>query len=129
MSDDHKAKLAQGRTESRVVSRYLEALEAGKGRRGRKRTPESINIQLTKLEKEIESASPIRRLELTQKRFDLALEKDRLEARFDIAQIERDFIKIAKTYAHRNGISYSAFRELGVPADVLKRSGISRAEG
>ena len=126
MSDDHKAKLAQGRSESRIVSRYLDAIAAGKGRRGRKRTPESISIQIARIDREIVAAAPIRRLELTQKRFDLATERERLTTRVDLGSLEKDFVKVAKTYAKRNGIGYSAFRELGVSADVLKRSGIAR---
>lgn len=126
MSDDHKAKLAQGRSESRIVSRYLDAIAAGKGRRGRKRTPESISIQIARIDREIVTAAPIRRLELTQKRFDLATERERLTTRVDLTSLEKDFIKVAKTYAKRNGIGYSAFRELGVSAEVLKRSGIAR---
>jgi uncharacterized Ntn-hydrolase superfamily protein len=127
MSADHKAKLAQGRNESRIVAKYLEALAAGKGKRGRKRTPESISIQIARIDKEIVNAAPIRRLELTQKRYDLVAEHERLTSRIDLTSVEKDFIKIAKSYASRNGISYSAFRELGVSADVLKRCGISRA--
>ena len=46
MSDDHKAALAAGRNEGRAVRRYLEALEAHKPKRGRKRTPESIEKRL-----------------------------------------------------------------------------------
>ena len=127
MSADHKAKLAQGRNESRIVAKYLEALAAGKGKRGRKRTPESISIQIARIDKEIVNAAPIRRLELTQKRYDLVGEHERLTSRIDLTSVEKDFVKIAKSYAGRNGISYSAFRELGVSADVLKRCGISRA--
>jgi uncharacterized Ntn-hydrolase superfamily protein len=127
MSADHKAKLAQGRNESRVVAKYLEALAAGKGKRGRKRTPESISIQIARIDKEIVSAAPIRKLELTQKRYDLVGEHERLTSRIDLTSVEKDFVKIAKSYASRNGISYSAFRELGVSAEVLKRCGISRA--
>ena len=127
MTDDHKAKLAQGRNESRVVSRYLEALAAGKGKRGRKRTPESVNMQIARVDKELVVAPPIRRLELTQKRFDLISERERLTSRVDLAGLEKDFVRVVKSYAKRNGISYSAFRELGVSADVLKRSGITRA--
>jgi uncharacterized Ntn-hydrolase superfamily protein len=127
MSADHKAKLAQGRNESRIVARYLEALAAGKGKRGRKRTPESISIQIARIGKEIVGAAPIRKLELTQKRYDLVGEHERLTSRIDLTSVEKDFVKIAKSYASRNGISYSAFRELGVSADVLKRCGISRA--
>ncbi len=127
MTADHKAKLAQGRNESRVVSRYLDALAAGKGKRGRKRTPESINMQITRLDKELAEASPIRRLELVQRRFDLVAERDRLASRVDIEGLEKAFVKIAKSYAQRNAIGYAAFRELGVSADVLKRANISRA--
>jgi uncharacterized Ntn-hydrolase superfamily protein len=129
MTADHKAKLAQGRNESRVVSKYLEALAAGKGKRGRKRTPESISIQIARIDKEIGAASPIHKLELTQKRYDLVAERERLLSRIDLSGLERDFVKVAKSYASRNGIGYGAFRELGVAADVLKRAGVSRARG
>ena len=127
MSADHKQKLAQGRNESRVVSRYLDAVVAGKGKRGRKRTPESISLQITRIDKEISAATAIRKLELTQRRADLVLEKERLLARVDLTSVEKDFIKVAKSYAARNGISYASFRSLGVPAEVLKKVGISRA--
>ncbi len=39
MSAEHKAALAEGRNLSRSISRYLDALEAHKPKRGRKRTP------------------------------------------------------------------------------------------
>ena len=127
MSADHKAKLAQGRNESRVISRYLDAVAAGKGKRGRKRTPESISMQIARIDKALATASPIQRLELTQKRFDLDAERVRLTTRVDMSGLEKEFVKVAKSYAQRNGISYGAFRESGVPADVLKRAGITRA--
>jgi uncharacterized Ntn-hydrolase superfamily protein len=127
MSDDHKAKLAQGRNESRVVSRYLDAISAGKGKRGRKRTPESIAMQIAKIDAEITTASAIRQLELTQKRYDLLEEAERLSTRIDLTDVEKQFIEVAQSYAVRNGISYGAFRSLGVSADVLKKAGISRA--
>jgi uncharacterized Ntn-hydrolase superfamily protein len=127
MSADHKAKLAQGRNESRIVSKYLDALAAGKGKRGRKRTPESISIQITRIDKALAAASPIQKLELTQKRYDLVAEHERLTSRVDLTSVEKDFIKVAKSFANRNGISYNAFRELGVSAEVLKRCGIGRA--
>ena len=128
MTDEHKEKLAIGRNESRIVNKYLEAIVAGKGKRGRKRTPESISMQITRIDKEIVNAAPVLRLELTQRRFDLVEEKERLSARVDLTSVEKDFIKIAKSYAKRNGISYAAFRELGVGAYVLTAAGISRTE-
>jgi uncharacterized Ntn-hydrolase superfamily protein len=127
MSADHKAKLAQGRNESRIVSKYLDALAAGKGKRGRKRTPESISIQIARIDKAMAVGSPIQKLELTQKRYDLVAEHGRLTSRVDLTSVEKDFVKVAKSFASRNAISYNAFRELGVSADVLKRCGISRA--
>jgi uncharacterized Ntn-hydrolase superfamily protein len=129
MSADHKAKLAQGRTESRIMNRYLEALAAGKGKRGRKRTPETIALQISRIDKKMSTASAVQRLELTQQRLDLTAEKDRLSVRVDVTSVEKDFIKIAKSYAARNGISYSAFRAMGVSADVLKRAGVARTRG
>ena len=126
MSADHKAKLAQGRNESRVVSRYLEAIAAGKGKRGRKRTPESISMQITKIDREMDASPAIRRLELTQRRANLESERDRLNTRVDFSGVEKEFVKVAKSYAKRTGISYSSFRRVGVSADVLKRAGVSR---
>lgn len=129
MSDDHKAKLAQGRTESRAVSRYLEAVVAGKGKRGRKRTPQSIASQIHRIDQEIVDAAPIKKLELIQKKSDLLAEKERLTARVDIATLEKNFVKVARSYANRNGITYSSFRTMGVSAEILKKAGIPRTRG
>ena len=35
-------------------------------------------------------------------------------------------MKTGGAYAERKGISYAAWRELGVPADVLKKANITR---
>ena len=45
----------------------------------------------------------------------------------DISGLEKSFVAAAKGYSERKGISYTAWRELGVPPEVLKRAGISRA--
>ena len=58
MSDAHKAALAKGRSEGRVVRDYLEGLRATKPKRGRKRTPDTISARLLKLEAELAAASP-----------------------------------------------------------------------
>ena len=47
MSAAHKEALAEGREQSRVVRDYLDALEAHKPKRGRKRTTESVKKNLT----------------------------------------------------------------------------------
>ena len=43
-----------------------------------------------------------------------------------LQQLEAAFVKAAAAYAKRKSISYAAWREVGVPADVLKRAGITR---
>lgn len=126
MSDDHKAALAEGRSQSRAVRTYLEALDAHKPKRGRKRTPESIAKRLQKIEDEIPAADPMRRVTLVQERIDLTNELETVEHKVDLAELESGFIAAAQGYSERKGISYAAWREIGVPASVLKAAGIGR---
>jgi hypothetical protein len=126
MSDEHKAALAEGRAQGRAVRRYLEALEAHKPRRGRKRTPESIQKRIERIDVELADADPMKRLELTQERLDLQRELESDTANVDLEELEAEFVKAAKPYAERKGISYEAFRTVGVPASALKAAGIGR---
>ena len=57
---------------------------------------------------------------------DLQKELEAMDTKVDLSALESDFVKTASKYAARQGISYAAWRELGVPADVLKKAGISR---
>ena len=127
MTSAHKKALAEGRELGRSVRHYLEALDQNRPRRGRKRTTESIKRRLDSIAKQLADAPPIQRLQLVQERMDLKAELDQLGAKVDLSALERDFAKVAGEYSERKGISYAAWRELGVPADVLKRAGISRA--
>jgi hypothetical protein len=126
MSNEHKAALAEGRDQGRAVRRYLEALEANKPRRGRKRTPDSMKKQLASIEDELATADALRRLHLVQARMDLQAALEASESSVDLAQLEKEFTKAAAPYSARKGISYSAWRELGVPAAVLDKAGIAR---
>ena len=126
MSKEHKAALAEGRDQGRAVRRYLEALEAHKPRRGRKRTPDSIKKRLTTVETEYASADPLKRLHLAQERLDLKSALAASESKVDLERLEKDFVKAAAPYSQRKGITYTAWRELGVPAPVLERAGITR---
>jgi hypothetical protein len=45
----------------------------------------------------------------------------------DIEELEDAFVGIAASYSVRQGISYQSWREVGVPASVLARAGISRS--
>lgn len=126
MSDEHKAALAEGRNQGRAVRNYLEALEAHKPKRGRKRTPESMKKQLDRIESEIAGADPLKRLQLIQQRIDLEHELATTGTTVDLTALEAGFVEAARPYGERKGISYDAWRELGVPATTLRSAGISR---
>ena len=126
MTDDHKKAITDGREQARVVSAYLDALEGNKPKRGRKRTPESIDRQLALLDERLAKANAISRLSIIQQRIDLLEAREALQGHVDLSAYEDDFVDVAAGYGQRKGISYAAWRELGVPASVLKRAGITR---
>lgn len=127
MSADHKAALALGREEGRAVRRYLEALDAHRPKRGRKRTIESVQKRLADIEQKVAGADALSRLQLVQERLNLQKELDAKSTTVDLGSLEAEFVKAAKGYSERKGISYAAWREAGVDAAVLKKAGISRA--
>jgi len=130
MSAEHKAALAEGRAQGRAVRAYLDGLEAVKPKRGRRRTPDSITKRLDRIEAELEQADALKRLQLVQERLDLQAELAASSTNgVDLAALEAAFVDAAKGYSQRKGISYAAWRELGVPAATLKAAGISRARG
>ena len=128
MSDAHKAALAEGRNQARAVSRYLDALEAHRPKRGRKRTAESVKKRLGTVESELAHASGVTRLSLLQERRDLEVELAGMQGENgdDVAALERDFVKVAKSYSAKKGISYGAWRRFGVAPEVLKKAGVTR---
>ena len=126
VSEAHKKALAMGRDESMLVRRYLEAIEAPK-RRGRQRTVEGMRRRLKAIERELEGASAIKRLQLIQEQTDLQAELDEKANRpVDLDALRKDFIKVARTYGERKGISYTTWRAVGVDAGTLKAAGIKR---
>jgi len=127
MTDEHKAALAAGREQGRAVRNYLEALEAHKPRRGRRRTPESMKKRLRTIEEKLATADALTRVQLVQERMDIDNELNAKQVTTDMGALEDAFVKAAKEYGERKGISYAAWREVGVDAAVLKRAGISRA--
>jgi hypothetical protein len=129
MSQAHKEALAIGREEGRAVRRYLEALEAHRPKRGRKRSQETIQKQLMQIDEKLETADALTRVLLVQERMDLKTEAAVKGAQVDLVALEEDFIKAALNYSERKGISYAAWREAGVDAGVLKAAGLRRGNG
>jgi hypothetical protein len=121
MSDEHKQAIADARRQNQAVRDYLNALTTAKpaGRRP-STSPEQLQEQIDA------EGDPVKRLELIQRRLDL---EDRLAGEQDLPDLETleaAFAAVAADYASRKGITYTAFRELGVPASALKQAGIPR---
>jgi hypothetical protein len=121
MSDEHKQAIAEARRQNQAVRDYLNALTTAKPAGRRPTTsPEQLQEQIDA------EGDPVKRLELIQRRLDL---EDRLAGEQDLPDLETleaEFVAVAADYASRKGITYTAFRELGVPASALKQAGIPR---
>jgi hypothetical protein len=129
MSDEHKAALAEGREQGRVVRRYLEALESHRPRRGRRRTPESITKRLAAIDEQLAGADPLSKLHLSQERMDLEQELATAGGDDgDLEELEAAFIEVAAAYGERKGLTYEAWRSIGVPPRALKAAGIGRGQ-
>ena len=129
MSDSHKAALAEGREQGRAVRRYLEALEAHRPKRGRKRTPESVQKRLASIDERLAEADALTRLHLVQERMNLENELSSTDNAVDIQGLEDEFVAAAAPYGERKGITYNAWRQAGVDPAVLRRAGIRRGGG
>lgn len=128
MSDEHKAQLAMGREQSRVVRRYLDALRQNAPKRGRKRSVETVEEQLERVKARLQAESePLRKLHLMAERERLERDISKLGEKISLTVLEQEFVKVAASYSQRKGISYQAWRALGVSAPVLREAGVSRA--
>jgi len=110
------------------VRRYLAALETER-KGGKRRLSESIGNRILKIDELLVTADPLTRLHLTQERIDLHGEQIRYAngASDDVSSLEKQFIKVARSYADRLGIGYAAWRQVGVDPEVLERAGITRS--
>jgi hypothetical protein len=124
LSEAHKAALAAGRVEGRTVRRYLDTLAAPRPKR--RRSPEAVQARLHEIESTLLQVDVIRRLELAQEQLDLEAELASANADDGFADLEAEFVKVAKAYGERKGLAYEAWRRVGVEASVLSRAGIKR---
>ena len=117
------------KAEVAAIREYLKALEQNAPRRGRKRTPDGIRRQLASVTAEMEGATVTRQLDMVQQRIDLETELEALEqaGSIDLSALEANFVDHAAAYGGRRGITYAAWREVGVSAATLKAAGIRRS--
>ena len=128
MTAEHKAALAKGREQANAVRAYLEALEANRPKRGRKRTPESIAKRIAAIDSQYETAGSLTALQLLQERKNLEAELTTLNSKAgpDLDKLRKGFVKHARGYGAAKGIEYATWREIGISADVLRDAGITR---
>jgi hypothetical protein len=126
---DGGSQFVTGFKHASAVRAYLDALESNRPKRGRKRTPESIQKRLAVIDEQYELASSLGALQLLQERKNLEDELAALtaDAGIDLARLRKAFVRNAKAYGAAKGIAYGTWREIGVPADVLRDAGISRS--
>ena len=130
MSSAHKAALAEGRQVSAIVDRYLSALHVPK-QRGRKVSVASLQQRLADAEAKLKHASGVARLTAAQDIRDIKARLSSIASSGaqDIKSLEAAFVRVAKKFGEKRGIGYGAWRDAGVPAQVLKRAGVRRTRG
>jgi hypothetical protein len=58
-----------------------------------------------------------------------ALHDGGADAKADFADLEQHFAVVARSFSLRNGISYDAWRDVGVPSALLARAGVGEDRG
>lgn len=123
MSASTRERIAESRRQNSAVRRYLQHVRAGK--RGRGAEPETLRKRIERTRAAIEACDDLlQELELRQQIIDL---EKRLAATEDAPgsfDLEEAFVKEAGNYSARTGVGWKAFRQMGVPAAVLRRAGI-----
>ena len=123
MSQEHKDALAQGRIEARSIKAYLRALDSR--RPGRPVTKESLDKRLERVNAKLgDENDPLKRIELLQSKLDLESALANVGDGANLDDLAANFVAYAKSYSDRKGISYTAWRQFGVPADVLRKAGV-----
>lgn len=85
--------------------------------------------RIEEIDSHLATAEPAIKIALIQERMDLY---SRLKAATDtvaLRDLEREFVAAAGAYSARKGITYAAWREVGVEARVLERAGIAPTAG
>ncbi|MEX2323709.1 MAG: hypothetical protein WEA29_08085 [Acidimicrobiia bacterium] len=108
-----------------AIKKYLGAL--GRRRPGRPVTPESLKKRVADLSGRLSSEqNALRAVELRQQIIDAERALAEADTAASVDELEKGFVEYAASYSVRKGISYAAWRQSGVPAQVLKRAGVRR---
>jgi hypothetical protein len=130
MTAAHKKALADGRSMSLTVDRYLAVVNTPK-RRGRKVSKATLEQRLARARERAKSATGVDKVLAAQEIRDLEAKLAQLDTASgaDLKSLEAAFVKIAKKFGENRGIGYAAWRDAGVSAQVLRRAGVARTRG
>lgn len=120
----HKQAMSDGRRQSRIVNQYLSLIVDDKPKRGRQRTPETIQARITKIQERLPQSTPVIAVQLTSELSRLQSELATFEKKPDLSALEADFVSVAKEYSERKHITRSAWKIFGVSNEVLEKAGI-----
>lgn len=127
LTKEHKEAMQRGREQARIVREYLDAIHWSAARPGLPSDPEAVESAIEDYRERIAQTDDyVDRLELVQKRVDLEDYLDELRSKPDVEAAEKAFIGVAQEYSERKGVDYRAWRELDVPASVLREAGVPR---
>lgn len=112
------------RKENKIVEAYLVEIERKAGQ-PKGKTPEQLKADVASLTARVKDAEGIDKLELLQQRENLYAEMKMAEEGA-LDSMEAAFIEVAAAYSERKGISYSTWREFGVPKGILEQASIKR---
>ena len=97
---------------------------AQRGSAGRRtRSAEDLHRRLAEIHHELDTAPPLRELKLVQERHEIRRLLE-LAEHAERPSPEDAFVAVAAAYSRRHHIEYAAWREVGVPAAVLRRAGL-----
>ncbi|MGH8945707.1 MAG: hypothetical protein ACRDVL_06130 [Acidimicrobiia bacterium] len=123
MSKEHKEALARGRKEARAVKAYLKAIDERTS--GRQPSKGTLQNRLDKVNQKIEATQdPLKTVDLLQSKLDIEKTLSRVGDQDDFEETQKAFVENVRPYSERKGITYTAWREFGVPAKVLRAAGL-----
>ena len=129
-SDEHKAALAEGREQGSgwhgaTWRRWSRIVRSGAESGRRRASPSAWRPSTSSLP----AADPLNRLHLVQERLDLERElASSGDNGADLEEREGAFVEVAAAYGERKGLTYEAWRSVGVAPRVLKAAGIGREQ-
>src|SRR4029077_17533387 len=112
LSAAHKRALAEGRTMSATVDRYLSGVDTPK-QRGRKVSKVTLTQRLASARERAKSATGVEKVLAAQEVRDLQNKLASINAAnvTDVKSLEAEFVRIAKKFGENRGIGYGAWRD------------------